>query len=341
MKKILILLSLIINLSFAEDSFISMCKNPTPEQKVVIKGMQNAKNQYRPEYLKIKTYEPKFCEILFKEYNSGFRGITGANITDISFLKYFTWVSRLNLRDNKITDITPLKYLTNLTDLSMMSNDVEKGVESLKNLPLKRLSISFSENTDISPIGNIKTLEDIHTWGGRNYEELNNLTKLDRAMISSLEITDLCKLKDLILLKRLSLSRNNLKNLNCIENFKNLTYLEIIGNDITDLSPLIKMDSLKRLVIRDTPIEDISPLAKMKNLKSFHFSRTKIKYLSPLAKSKSLQFSEDTSERFIEEYFNRSLAWCSPKNMKEVRTGKTCLNKDGSLKPFWKRWLGI
>ncbi|MCP4970702.1 MAG: hypothetical protein GY932_08940, partial [Arcobacter sp.] len=89
------------------------------------------------------------------------------------------------------------------------------------------------------------------------------------------------------------------------------------------------------------PVEDIAPLAKMKNLRSILFTNTNIKYLSPLKESKSIKFAEDSSERFIEEYFNRSLAWCSPKDMDEVRTGKTCLNKDGSLKPLWKRIIGL
>ncbi|MCP4969271.1 MAG: leucine-rich repeat domain-containing protein, partial [Arcobacter sp.] len=163
MKKTLILLSLIINLSFAEDSFISMCKNPTPEQKLVIQGIIDYSNSWYPskEY-HIHYTDKNICEVL---KNKSFPDLPSKNISDISLLKYFPKTSTLNLRDNKITDITPLKYLTNLTDLSMMSNDIEKGVASLKDLPLKKLSISFSENTDISPIGNIKTLEDVHIYG--------------------------------------------------------------------------------------------------------------------------------------------------------------------------------
>ncbi|MCP4970663.1 MAG: leucine-rich repeat domain-containing protein, partial [Arcobacter sp.] len=298
MKKTLILLSLIINLSFAEDSFISMCKNPTPEQKLVIKGMQNAKNEYRPEYLKIKTDEPKFCEILFKEYNSGFRGITGANITDISFLKYFTWVSRLNLRDNKITDITPLKYLTNLTKLNLSSNKVLTGVESLEKLPLKKLGIVFSDDSvDLTPIGKIETLEHLYIYNGKNSQILNNLKNIKDLSLLSVDIKSLCDLKNLQSLESLDLRGNNLKSLECIDQFKNLKKLRIERSQITDLNPLVKMDNFKRLMIIGAPVEDITPLAKMKNLESFIFSKTKIKYLSPLAKSKSIEYVRDTSER--------------------------------------------
>ncbi|PHO17749.1 hypothetical protein CPU12_09150 [Malaciobacter molluscorum LMG 25693] len=32
---------------------------------------------------------------------------------------------------------------------------------------------------------------------------------------------------------------------------------------------------------------------------------------------------------------------CSAKNVKELIKGKSCLNKDGTPKVFWKQWLGL
>ncbi len=341
MKKILILLSLTISLCFCEDNFISMCKNPTIAQEIFLKAMINERNSSYPlKKYQINYTDKNICKRLsqFKHAPDSRRG----NITDISILKYFPETTTLDFYRNQITDITPIKYLTKLEKLELMGNTITKGLDSLKDLPLKYLAIDLGKNVDISPIRNIKTLERIFLFGGKNYEVLNNLTNLKTsARINSIKINSLCKLNNLKSLKRLYLSSNNLKSLKCIENFESLEYLEIKNNQITDLTPLIKLDSLMELVIRNNPIEDISPLAKMKKLNSFQFSDTKIKYLSPLGKSKTIKYSEDASERFIEEYFNRSLSWCSPKNMKEVRAGITCFEKDGTLKVFWKRWLGI
>ena len=256
MKKILLIF--LINISFlvSEDSFISICKNPTPSQIVTLKAMLKIVNDYKINQPKIKFNNPHICEIL----NEGFVVVPylqNLNITDISILKYFPNTPTLNLWNNKITDITPLKYLIKLTKLNLGAN-------------------------------------------------------------------------------------TNLKSLECIDQFPNLKKLRIARSPIIDLTPLVNANSIEEFHIYDMPVSDLTPLTKMKNLRSILFSKTKIKYLSPLKESKSIQFAEDTREKFIEEYFNRSLAGCSPKSMKEVREGKSCFEADGkTLKPFWKRWLGL
>ncbi|MGB6327809.1 MAG: leucine-rich repeat domain-containing protein [Halarcobacter sp.] len=340
MKKIVLILLLNISFLFSEDSFIKICKNPTPEQNITLKAMLKIVNKDRLNQPTIEFHNPKICEILDKEFIV-IPYLQNANISDISILKYFPNTPTLNLWNNKITDITPLKYLTKLTKLNLSSNKVSKGVESLEKLPLKELSIDITDNIDLKYIGKIRTLENLSIFHGKNYKELNNLKNLKYLSLLSVNIKSLCDLKGLQSLEKLRLFDNNLKSLECIDQFPNLKKLRIERSPITDLTPLINADSITDFHFYNMPVEDISPLAKMKNLHAILFSKTKIKYLSPLKSSKSIKFAEDTREKFIEEYFNRSLAWCSPKSMKEVRTGKTCLNEDGSLKPWWKRILGL
>ncbi|QKF81502.1 leucine-rich repeat domain-containing protein [Halarcobacter ebronensis] len=342
MRKILLILLLNISFIFSNDSFIDICKNPTPEQKMTINAMVNAYNEFKEEKFKININNPEICEELYDKYNNGFKAIVGQGMSDITFLKYFDWLTHLNLRDNNITDITPLKYLTKLTKLNLSSNKVSKGVESLENLPLKELSIDINDNIDLKYIGRIKTLENLSLFYGKNAHALNKLTNLKKLTLLSVKMSSLCDIKDLQSLEQLTLFENNLKSLECIDQFPNLKKLRIERSLITDLTPLVNANSIEEFHFYEMPVEDISPLAKMKNLRSILFSKTKIKYLSPLKESKSIQFAEDTREKFIEEYFNRSLAGCSPKSMKEVREGKSCFEADGkTLKPFWKRWLGI
>lgn len=343
MKKIVLIILISFSSLLSEDSFINICKNPTPEQKKTIIALIDGYNEYRKMNINrplLKLDDPNICEKLSK--GKGFPPINGKDISDISIIKYFTGNETLNLWNNKITDITPLKYLTKLTKLELSSNRVSKGVESLEKLPLKDLSIVFdNDSVDLTPIGNIKTLENLYIYNGKNVEVLNSLTNLKRLSLSSVNINSLCDLKDLKLLEKLRLYNNNLKSLECIDQFPNLKEFRIERSPITDLSPLIKADSITKFDFHNMPVEDISPLAKMKNLRAILFSKTKIKYLSPLKESKSIKYAEDLSEKFIEEYFNRSLAGCSPKNMEEVRVGKSCFEKDGTLKPFYKRWLGL
>ncbi len=339
MKKIVLLLIISFTFLFSKDSFIEVCKNPTPEQKIVINGIIDYSNSWYPsEEYHIHYTDENICEVL---KNKSFPDLPSKNISDISLLKYFPNTPTLNLWNNKITDITPLKYLTKLTKLNLGLNKVSKGVESLEELSLKELSIDITDDIDLKYIGNIKTLESLSLLRGKNYQALNNLTKIKDLSLLSVNIKSLCDLKGLQLLEELDLRGNNLKSLECIDQFPNLKKLRIERSPITDLTPLINADSITQFHFHDMPVSDISPLAKMKNLRSILFTKTKIKYLSPLKESKSIQFAEDLSEKFIEEYFNRSLAWCSPKSMKEVRAGKTCLNEDGSVKPWWKRMIGL
>jgi len=344
MKKILLILFLNITSIFSNDSFIDICKNPTPEQKTTILALIDGYNEFRKMNVNkplLNFNDPNICEELAK--GKGFPSINGKNISDLSILKYFSANETLNLRDNNITDITPLKYLSKLTKLELSSNKVSKGVESLENLPLKELRIDLTNDTDLKYIGNIQSIERLSIWGGKNSKFLGNLTNLRVLSIASVDIQSLCDLNDLKSLESLDLRWNeSLKSLECIDQFPNLQELTIKGTPITDLTPLVNANSIKKFHFHDMPVEDISPLAKMKNLESILFTKTKIKYLSPLKESKSIKFAEDLSEMFIEEYFNRSLAGCSPKSMKEVREGKSCFEADGkTLKPFWKRWLGI
>ena len=344
MKKIPLILLFTISLLLSEDSFIDICKNPTPSQKTTILALIDGYNEYRKMNVNkplLNFNDPNICEELAK--GKGFPSVHGKNISDLSILKYFSANESLDLRDNKITDITPLKYLTKLTKLNLSSNSVSKGVESLENLPLKELRIVFENDTvDITPIARIKTLENLSLFNGKNSQVLNSLTNIKILSLTSIDIPSLCNLNALQSLERLSLFNNNLKSLECIDEFPNLKEVRIERSPITDLTPLVNAHSIEKFHFHDMPVEDISPLAKMKNLRSVLFSKTKIKYLSPLKESKSIQFAEDLSEMFIEEYFNRSLASCSPKSMKEVREGKSCFEEDGkTLKPFWKRWLGL
>ncbi|RXJ84886.1 leucine-rich repeat domain-containing protein [Arcobacter sp. CECT 8985] len=343
MKKIVIILILNITFLLSKDSFIDICKNPTIEQQKTINALIEGYNEFRNMDINRPLLDPNdshICEKLAK--GKGFPNITSKDISDLSIIKYFSANESLNLWNNKISDITALKYLTKLTKLDLSSNNISKGVKSLENLPLKELSIDITDDIDLKYIGKIRTLENLSVYNGKNVKSLNNLINLKHLSLLSIKINSLCDLKSLQSLKKLRLFNNNLKSLKCIDEFPNLKKLRIERSPITDLTPLIHADSIEEFDFYQMPVKDISPLAKMKNLNSILFSKTKIKYLSPLKESKSIKFAEDTREKFIEEYFNRSLAHCSPKNMEEVREGKSCFEKDGkTLKPWWKRWFGL
>ena len=368
-----------------KEKFIQICKNPTKEQLNTILYLIDGYNvgQRINNKEKLNINDQNICEVLSNGHS--FPDTSRTNLKDISILKYFSENKSLNLRGNKIEDITALKYLKELEDLNMFSLEVEvkKGVESLRYLPLKHLSINIADGVDISAIGNIKTLEDLSIGEGYDAKILNNLTNLKELGLYSNSIKSICEIKDLRNLERLILVTNeNFTSLECIENFtklkqlkishgsvtdlsplanlkelkeleivnipikdlsalsnlKNLTELTLDKIPVTDLTPLIPMDKLRRINLKIVPVSDLSPLAKMKALDTLVFFGTNVKYLSVLKDSKTLK-TVIWNRKYYQHIKYRTLANCSPKNMKEIREGKTCFNEDGTLKPLWKRVL--
>lgn len=119
--------------------------------------------------------------------------------------------------------------------------------------------------------------------------ELNEDVKkyLINAKKLSIDVTVITKniflLSDLINLKELYLSDNQI---NDISSLSSLIYLEVLFlhiNQIIDVSPLNTLTCLKRLCLADNQITDISPLSNLINLEYLHLSRNQITNISPLS----------------------------------------------------------
>ncbi|MGB5919906.1 DKNYY domain-containing protein [Arcobacter sp.] len=308
------------------EEFINFCmKDSIPKQFKMIQLALETKND-KTKIMNKKEICTKAAYYFASEYktseysNSYNLDLSNKGIEDITALKYFNGIKELNLSNNPINNIS---YIS-----------TKKSIKTIKLLNTKLLN-------NIQALDKLTNLEIIEmSYGKKDLTKLKNLTNLKILSLSNLEIKSLCDFKNLKSLENLILNWNkNLKSFECVDNFKNLKKLTIQGSPISDLNPLIKSKSIEKLFIQDLPVSDISPLAKMEKLHKILFKKTKIKYLSSLKKSKSIETVYDLSENSIFEYFNRSLERCSPKNMEEIRYGKSCFDENGNLKPFWYRLL--
>lgn len=188
-------------------------------------------------------------------------------ITDITPLKYFTNLSKLQLQNieqpnpNYIKDISSLKYLKNLTYLDLTCNDISStsplnGLTNLTNLylgythtiknisfikafkKLKSLGLTEMDLTDISVLKSCNNLEDLHLWGNNiiDLTPLKGLTKLKKLELSNNEISDLSPIKGLKSIKYLGLMNNNIENISILRNMDKLEHLYLRGNEISDFS---------------------------------------------------------------------------------------------------------
>ena len=267
--------------------------------------------------------------LLYNKYSKSLSTDFSENV-ELSPLKYFKNITKLSLSVKKVKDVSSLKYLTKLEELSL-SNNLVKDLTPLKNLHyLTKFDIYTAELSDLSPLWNIKFLKSFKYYSSHNFTldivQIKNLINLE-----SLELNGLLKINNFINLKEFipadRITHEDLTNLTLL---KNLRILDLEDTKIINIDFIEKNLNIKKLNISNTKVQNVDILKNILTLRSFDLSNTRISDISVLSGRKDLKLiTKDTS-----------LKICSPKNTKDVKEGKSCYEKDGTLKLFWKRWLG-
>ena len=153
-------------------------------------------------------------------------------------------------------------------------------------------------------------------------------------------------INNFINLKRFSPYRNiTLEDMNLLTKLKKLEGLNLSNNKfITNIDFVINFPKLRSLSIDNTNVENIDILKNVQTLKYLNIKNTKVSDASAITgkqdfilRAYDAIFFNSPFTRFEEA----PLRWCSPKNSKDIEEGKSCFEKDGTLKVFWKRWLGL
>lgn len=314
-----------------KEEFFKMCKNPTPSQKITLDILAKRKQI---------TYE-NYCKLLFyrTDTRSFSTGTKILNITDLSPLKFFTNLESLRLNNNKVKDISVIKYLKKLKELNLSGNPIS-DISPLKNLKyLENLNIYATNIEDLSPINSINTLKglsygfmkNIHTI---DISQIKDLVNLEFLGLGNIKIKNFCMINKFKNLKSFFAPNSTTnQDLNCITNLKKLSRLRLKNAQITNIDFISNFPNMKHLFLNQTNIEDISVLRKLSFLTIVDISDTKVTDASNIMPPdrKNLVFTANDT----------SLIACSPKNTNDLKEGKSCFNKGGTLKPFWKRWLGL
>ena len=322
----IVIMSLLISVSlFSQSEFMKMCVNPTPSQKLtLIEISKNLYSEYSKETCKeIENYyildkKSRFFETLI---------LRDKNLTDISPLLYLTRVGELDISGNNIEDITPLAKLINLKQLKISNNPIT-NIDVLKNLiRLESLSMYRVNPIDATPLKSLKNLKSF-SWSDTNtsISVISGLHQLESLYLHRIN-KDICSLNSLKKLKRLLLAQNKTTNISCLKNLTNLTHLEIQDDPIKNISVVSNYKELEIIDIQNTLVEDISVLKPLKHIVVVNINNTRVTDASPLSgKNMSIFRAEGTP-----------LRWCSPKTGQEIIDGVSCYEKDGTLKPWWKR----
>lgn len=146
-------------------------------------------------------------------------------------------------------------------DTKRLTNEDIVGLKYMTNL--KELDLSNNEISDISVLENLTTLEVLNlennTWWG-SYDSV---------------VIDITPIGNLVNLKELNISRNDLSSLHSLSSLNKLEVLDISNNKIIVVNELNGLNNLKKLDVSENPIETIK-LGYLPNLEVFDASRCEL-----------------------------------------------------------------
>ena len=193
--------------------------------------------------------------------------LSTCGLSDISFLRDFSFLQELYLGHNTITDLSPLEGFSDLTMLELQYNpigenqaslDIISGLSRLTWLDMKECSLSdltfliplqFLMNTDLSN----NQISDL--------TPLRYTTLLEYLDVSTNAVSDLTPLSTLTNLYLLYAFHNDLSgDVNALSSLTQLQYLDLHKNSITDISALKNLTNLEILDLEDNEIADFSVL---------------------------------------------------------------------------------
>ncbi len=230
-----------------------------------------------------------------------------------------------------LIDTSPIAQATKTKKLELyVENDRQADLKPLRNLPhLKELTMQLRHEADLSPIGELKDLENLSLIGADCNDKdkndlvfdvsfLKNMPNLKElyvciktigldsfASLTSLRVLswqdeaakiDYSSVRHLKDLREFYTTDRRFTSLKGFEELRNLEKIDISGTAVSDLTPIQGLRKIRELVIGGTAVTDLSPLADWGRIYSLGIFGTQIRDLSPLSKIRYLGtlYAEDT-----------------------------------------------
>jgi Leucine-rich repeat (LRR) protein len=159
--------------------------------------------------------------------------------------------------------------------------------------------VILNENLDenIAAIFRVKEL----IYSGTDLKYLESLSNLESLSISShRKCSDLTPLKNLIRLKKLRISENNISDLNPLYKLKKLEHLFLVNNNISSLKGIENLNKIKFLDISGNNINSLEGLLNHTKLTDLRFNRNNVSSLKPISNNSSLERLE-FSKNLVED----------------------------------------
>ncbi len=215
--------------------------------------------------------------------------ILKSEMEKIEVLKYEDGKVFSNLTANKYVNIEGVEGLPNLDGIYSLINlkslyirvDSQVDILALSALP-KLQNLSISTNMAVSVHDPSSRLKNINVIGN-----LVNLKSLD---LSDNNLADINFLSTLNKLEELNLTNNRIANIGLFGKLNNLQKLHLGCNELKDIRILGNLINLKELDLFMNTVEDIDFSKNLKNLVLLDIGENQIKNLEPLRALKNLEY---------------------------------------------------
>jgi Leucine-rich repeat (LRR) protein len=218
---------------------------------------------------------------------------TQPEISDISFLANFKFLTKLNLTKTKVKDLSPIQNLKSLKELNIALTKVDtllylKNLTGLEKLDISGLPIHSLEN--ISGLVNMKELTCSENKL-RDLLPLKNMTVLEELDISlNYDIKDVTPILGLLTLEKLVLKKVEIKTLEPLTQLQNLIWLDCYNAGISDLSPLRRLPKLMHIDVSHNSVQSIEPLRSLNFVTYLGLASTRVTDLSPISRYTNLEY---------------------------------------------------
>ncbi len=318
--------------------FQQLCASPTASQRDTLQIWAKGDG---------KAYGAAFCsDIEYKYFGTKEKPKTwyelafnaDDKIRDYSPIQYFGGITRLGIAGTA-TDLSPLASYTELETFGIAESKEVFDISVIANFKnLNTLGLQNVQVVSLAPLAGLSKLETLNLHiehrtglpGRKGFEALRQLKSLTRLSIDVAEPMG-NQLKDLQNLQSLVIY-GPVKDVCSLNGLKKLTALYLVKSEIRDISCLKDLKELVAITLQGNPIKSIAELAPLPMLRNLHIEDTLIEDLSALTGNPIM---------YLLTTDGAPLRWCSPKSVNDIKKGMSCLNADGTEKPWWKRALRL
>jgi Leucine-rich repeat (LRR) protein len=197
--------------------------------------------------------------------------------------------------------LAPLRRFPKVEDLRIKGFQKVDGLDVLRDLPLRKLSLRDDKLRDVGFLAELEGLVELDLMSNflKDVGPLAHLTGLVDLNVGYNGIKDLTPLRGMTALEVLWIPVNQIADLSPLAGLTRVRELKANNNSFGDLAPLAKLTSLVELDVgghfAKGKVTSVAPLAGMTKLKRLSIaSHQNLSDLSPLAGCKALEFLDAT-----------------------------------------------